>query len=891
MGRLRARAARRPGRGGFGLRRARGLGLGVLLATGAHLLGGPAALAQGAAGEGTAALVLVTPDGPPLPGGQASLLALAHDGGAAVEGLDIQLAPRNGQIIARDGEIAPGVHRFRYVAAAQGADGDVIAMSARKRTADTAAAAVVAVSSPRLSYAQPQPAGLEFLPPSPTWVGGGEPVELVVRRPADSPWPLRISDLLVDVAEGEVVDLVQADERIVIRWLPGGDPFPRAVPVAVHDGARPGAAAAWTVVPVRARTRIPVQTEPGATVHITVAGRRYGPVEADATGLARVPIEARPGERLAEILVTDSVGNTRRSQLSLGGEVLPRLLMLAEGSIVPGRAPPSVHVVAADADGKPWSGAAPECVTSLGDTVPIAPTAAGQWRVSLPPLDEDLFFDVRVDCQLANAARATARVPVEKALPSRLVLRAYPSELAADQPIAQVQAHLENALGDRLPAADIALSAQRGALEPQTGGDAVTQALYDGTAAVVAGGDRITAVWSRPAGVGPPRGLTVRAALVEDASTGAEQPLVRVFGRALDALGRPLLGVQLVLDAGTSSVVALTDATGWAHADVPAPDALGPVVLTARVGSLVRSEAAFMSELRTASGLARWSDRPDLFADVDITVRSGRVREVLLSADPPVIENTGSSTARVVVQLLDKAGNPVVDEEVQLEASEGVVTRARRRADGSYEATYAPPPNMPYGTVWISAYGTEEGFRASTSIEVVPRELKWAPGVSAGALVGSASRVSGFIGLELDRRLPVGSLPVFARGSVGLYGDSEQIDDGVGDEPVELQLRVVPIGIGFVGRRERTRNALWLGSQLQLTPYLIDAAFDGSTVTRGVGLPLPGFSVTSGAGRRLRNGEVQLQLSYLFVALGTDDVGWEGQIGGLVGTVGYKLIY
>ena len=109
------------------------------------------------------------------------------------------------------------------------------------------------------------------------------------------------------------------------------------------------------------------------------------------------------------------------------------------------------------------------------------------------------------------------------------------------------------------------------------------------------------------------------------------------------------------------------------------------------------------------------------------------MRAVFLSTEPRTVQAIPGETARVTVRLVDAEGVPVVDEDIDLVASEGVVTRPRRKADGSYEATWAPPPTLAYGTVRITATSRKGTFAAtSTELELVPRVVRRSPGVTAG---------------------------------------------------------------------------------------------------------------------------------------------------------------
>ena len=74
-------------------------------------------------------------------------------------------------------------------------------------------------------------------------------------------------------------------------------------------------------------------------------------------------------------------------------------------------------------------------------------------------------------------------------------------------------------------------------------------------------------------------------------------------------------------------------------------------------------------------------------------------------------------------------------------------------------------------------------------------------------------------------------------------------------------------------------------------PYQLDVRFGETDVLKGPGITPPGFSAFAGTALRLRGGEIQLQARYLFLTPGNADTGGRGPLGGVIATLGYKLIY
>lgn len=84
---------------------------------------------------------------------------------------------------------------------------------------------------------------------------------------------------------------------VLAFWLEGGAELPPE----------------WAVVriPLLGKTQLDVTTDAEASVVVEVAGRRFGPVQADERGRARVPVEVPPGVRSATVLATRDTLRTR----------------------------------------------------------------------------------------------------------------------------------------------------------------------------------------------------------------------------------------------------------------------------------------------------------------------------------------------------------------------------------------------------------------------------------------------------------------------------------------------------------------------------------------------------------------------------------------------------
>lgn len=70
--------------------------------------------------------------------------------------------------------------------------------------------------------------------------------------------------------------------------------------------------ATWAEIALVGRLELPVGTQPGARVKVEIAGKTFGPVNADAAGRAQVQVEVPPGASAARVLAESGARATTR---------------------------------------------------------------------------------------------------------------------------------------------------------------------------------------------------------------------------------------------------------------------------------------------------------------------------------------------------------------------------------------------------------------------------------------------------------------------------------------------------------------------------------------------------------------------------------------------------
>ena len=91
---------------------------------------------------------------------------------------------------------------------------------------------------------------------------------------------------------GIIVGLRQeGPDAWVADYVAPHERFPRVAIIAAVASTE----VAWTAIPLWGRGLAQVQTRPGARISVQIGGRTFGPAEADARGIARVPVVVPPG--------------------------------------------------------------------------------------------------------------------------------------------------------------------------------------------------------------------------------------------------------------------------------------------------------------------------------------------------------------------------------------------------------------------------------------------------------------------------------------------------------------------------------------------------------------------------------------------------------------------
>ena len=674
-------------------------------------------------------------------------------------------------------------------------------------------------------------------------------------------------DVVVYTSEGTVGPVRSVAEGYAATITLGGERVARPLLVAASLRSQPAAPPAFGATRLRARITGNVAAEAGSRITIRLGGRGYGPFSSGSDGTATVTFDAFPGESTYELSVSDDLGNTQKLSQAVPASQRPVLLGAAVATARGGE----LWLAATDARGAAWSGVPPTCRSGTGAADPPAPLDRGRWRwtpASGGPVG------MTVGCSLAETT-LTVRLPPRPPVPAALTIRVYPEVLSADFPLAEVQAALVDASGERLPIDGVQLSVAHGALVTSVV-NGVVRGEYDGTGAAALGGDHLQARWSPATGIGPPAELRLCIGL------GQAGPVA--VARALDASGHPLPGLEIRAQVGAEALLPTnTDARGFARWLLPSA---GAQRVRVEAGSAVAEAPAFGSRPDGTDCIAASAaDRSDLEAQVEIAIRSGRVRQVILDTEPRTLTLGAGATARIRVRMLDAAGGLVRDEPLTITASEGAVGLPTVQADGALVADFSPATQAGAREVQISA--TTQAGTVSTTLSVAPRPVRGLVWAGVGWTTNFAVVASPWGSFGVEHKLPLEGLSL--RAGLGLYGLDERVMSG--GESVHAEGTFLPIEVGATLTDRGPRFSLGAGLGIVLVPYSLSAVYADGEQVGGFGLSPPGVDAHGAAGWRIGQTELFVEAAYLLYLAPEGAITLAGNAGGLRVLAGYRLLY
>lgn len=219
----------------------------------------------------------------------------------------------------------------------------------------------------------------------------------------------------------------------------------------------------WTRLPLVGKGTVTVRERPGAKVTLEVAGRRYGPVAADAGGIARVPVEVPPGYDTAHY---------GRRRLPIGVVPFSRVLVVPERRRLFADEPldTRVFVYATDERGRPLADAGQVRLEADAGAVsalePLAPgVLVARYR---PPASAVGTVSLHASVHGSEAQASHAAVEVVPSVPTKLSLLFSCPRFIAGEPPPTLQVRVLDRRGVTTGTGKVVLDVKNGLLgEPE----------------------------------------------------------------------------------------------------------------------------------------------------------------------------------------------------------------------------------------------------------------------------------------------------------------------------------------------------------------------------------------------------------------------------------------
>lgn len=308
-------------------------------------------------------------------------------------------------------------------------------------------------------------------------LGTDNETTLSISFPAGIEAPTDPRDVLVRVSSGAIASLVPlGGGRFTARYVAPTVNYPHLSMITVSDRRAPADIWGVGVIALQGRVDYPVTARPGANVILKVGGREFGPVGADASGRASVPIVVPPGVGTAVQITADATGVTEGA-LDLRVPGARRLSLFDAPPNVPSDARVSVpvRVVVRKADGAPDPDAMPTLTATAGRISEARHAGNGVFVATYTPPDGRSAITATIQATLGDTTQSDSiDIALVPGMPSTVEVSAEPSALAVGATALKVYTSLKAADGTGLTGRSIRFTAAGAAFKTVTdlkGGD------------------------------------------------------------------------------------------------------------------------------------------------------------------------------------------------------------------------------------------------------------------------------------------------------------------------------------------------------------------------------------------------------------------------------------
>lgn len=514
-------------------------------------------------------------------------------------------------------------------------------------------------------------------------------------------------------------------------------PYPQVLLITAVDKRDPGRTFGSAAVPLQGKADFPVQVGANSRVILKIAGREFGPIQADAQGRARVPIIVPPGAGTATKTEIAADGKVTEEPLDLKIPESRRLAMFPTATAVPadGRLGIPVRVLVVTPDGKPDENAVLAMTATAGSLSQPKHEGAGVYVATFTPPTSNANTQVTLTVTLPSGSTVQSDsttlnlVPVR---PAKVALSSEPATLAATADGFKVFAKVTAPDGQGLGARAVTFNVNGGKVKEVKdlrNGDYQATFATTGTGPVELSASVATASTGNPFahvllvpgkdriandGVSP---LLLTVATVDDYGypVGNVPVNLRLLGGDGNIPSSATTGadgtVQVYYTAGRKAQAVSIEATAndanAAVTVVQAPTTLAlpdlPTSAPKAVATLVDEWAAATAPFR----IERDGVTGAVMMPVALPAAAGdRPTKLAISSDPATISAGGTITLKLNLQNAE--GRGVGGAQLDFLTSAGVIGAVSDVGNGNYTATLSVPAGTA-GEVKVSV-ATRDGL-------------------------------------------------------------------------------------------------------------------------------------------------------------------------------------
>ena len=550
-------------------------------------------------------------------------------------------------------------------------------------------------------------------------------------------------DLQVSASAGEVTNLTHLGQgKFTARFVAPKVNYPQLTMITVVDRRNPGNIFGQVVLPMVGKTDYPVRAAPGSTVILRIAEQEYGPVQADETGRAKVPVIVPPGVQFAtKIQVLNGVSTQDQLNLRVPETKRIQLFPVPKGMPADGATRVPIRVLVLTPEGQPDVNAGVNFTATGGMVGKAVHEGEGIFLAEFTPKYSNAQIPGEVQVTLRGSSIQTDKEPftMVPARPESIALKPEPARLAKVAKSARLFLKILGPNGVGMPQRSVDLkmagATLRGPIQDLRNGDYRADLSTTGQTHV-----DLVAMTSSKATGNPLRHVFVFSTKDVAPNDGLSTTMIMVV--TTDEFGAPVpnVNVKLQLEKGDGSLpsglstsmsgVGMVKYTSGRRAELIRIRASAKNNTTAT--SFLQGPEGLKSPDLSFSGAAdivpilqSWKksistlriEREGAVEQVGVvevgTGAAGEIASFDVSAQPQTVAPNGN--VKLAIKAVDDQGRGVAGKRLELMCSAGVFGGLNDLGGGRYETVLTAPPNAS-GEIKVSI-STESGG-ASTFLRI-----------------------------------------------------------------------------------------------------------------------------------------------------------------------------